>query len=430
MLSFVAVFNGRFFPYRPGARAYLPMGLRPTGLQVLLFAAGALFVWGQWRAGRSGMADFRVYFDAAATWAAGGSPYGQAFGVSSGFYKYAPVALVPFFPLVALGWAAARWVYWALLLALFAWGMPRLLEGMHRLLSAGQTHSPIPHRALLMLALVLCSSHHVGRELLLGNVNAVLLAALGGWWWTLNRAARFDDTAPGEASGRGLWTGVAAVGLGAIWAFKPHFLVLLPWLVVRRPLQHAVLSVLAFAGWLLLPAIGVGWEENLGLLGEWWETIRMHNTDTSHSSNTLASWWGLQAPWNAVPPLLVMAAWGAWVLHRRRRGVGERGAFLEVAVVVALLPNLVHTDTEHFMWSLPLVAVWLLRVADARYWPSAGQRWGVASGLVLCMVPYALGTPDLWGRELAAWLERGGPLGAANLILVAGAVWMWPGRTN
>ena len=420
MLSFAPVFNGRFFHPRAGAWAHRFAALRPTGMQVLLFAAGALFVWGQWRVGRSGMADFRVYFDAAAAWWAGESPYGRAFGVSSGFYKYAPVALVPFLPLVALGWTAARWVYWALLLALFAWGIPRLLDGMHRLLSAGQTHSPTPHRTLLTFALVLCGSHHLGRELLLGNVNAILLAALGGWWWVLTRSTRFDAVT----------TGVAAVGLGAIWAFKPHFLVLLPWLVLRKPLHHAVLSVLAFAAWLLLPALGVGWEENLGLLREWWETIRMHNTDTSHSSNTIASWWGLQAPWNAVPPLLVMAAWGGWVLRRRRQGVGERGAFLEGAVVVALLPNLVHTDTEHFMWSLPLVAVWLLRLAEARNWPSVGQRWAVGAVLALCMVPYALGTPDLWGSETAAWLERGGPLGVANLLLVLGAVWMWPQRTT
>lgn len=381
----------------------------------LLFLGGVYVSW-QWHVGRSGMADFRVYFDAASLALKGSSPYGQAFGVSSGFYKYAPVALVPFLPLVALGWFWARWVYWGILLVGLAWGLPRLVDGIGRRLGHS---SPSPGmRSWVMVGLAIIGSHHLGRELLLGNINALLLLALGVWWSWVGRSG------PAEAVGGRAVAGGALMGL--VWAFKPHFLVLLPWMMVRKPPIHAVLSVVAFGVALLLPALGLGWSTNLAWLQDWWETIRMHNTDTSHSANTLSAMLGLSSPWSTLLTAASLGAWGGWVLWGKFRSINRDRPFWEAAAGVALLPNWVHTDTEHFLWSLPWVAVWLWRLADARAWEGTGSRWRwvVGAVLVLCCIPYTTGTPDLWGRELAAWLERGGALGWANVVLVLGGLWL------
>ena len=50
------------------------------------------------------LSDFNVYYGAADALMNGEQVYGKSFGLSSGFYKYSPEALVPFLPFAFLMW--------------------------------------------------------------------------------------------------------------------------------------------------------------------------------------------------------------------------------------------------------------------------------------------------------------------------------------
>jgi hypothetical protein len=78
--------------------------------------------------GRNQMADFRVYYDACQHFLDGSQVYGQAYGVSSGFYKYSPFAVIPFIPLALLPYGLASIIYYFVVMILFVEVTSRVFE--------------------------------------------------------------------------------------------------------------------------------------------------------------------------------------------------------------------------------------------------------------------------------------------------------------
>jgi hypothetical protein len=209
-------------------------GGRRVLLALLLLVA--LQAW--WAKARRG-SDFGVFQTAARRFLAGE----QLYRLSDGDYpfKYAPVAAVPFVPLVHLPEVAAS-LFWVLLSAVALWRV---------LCWCGEERSGPPPLSthLAVLVLLLPFSVHL---FALAQSDAVLL------WLVVESESRARSRP---------WLS------GALWAaaclVKLPFLVLLPLAVLWREWRRLAGLLVGSATLLALPALRYGWAENLELLASW-----------------------------------------------------------------------------------------------------------------------------------------------------------------
>ena len=355
---------------------------------------------------RLNMWDLKVYYGAYEELLKGNSPYGQSFGLSSGFYKYSPTAALLFVPLFALGWKASMVIYYVLIGGSMVLALPEILKDQWSRFTEGLKDNWLP----LLLILVLLGGH-LSRELFLGNVNWLLFLGLLVLF-------KFRNSSPI----------ISGIVFGLLLVFKPHFIFIIPWLIVRMKWKVLLFSLLSFAMFLLFPSLFFGWDQNLIWLSEWLGAMKAHNVDLWESANTIYHLFQvftmhlLPGPLAVVLMLLLVA--GAIFLmtikhYKREKSTSKTSInheYLEYFIIIALIPNLVHTDTEHFLWATPLILIFAAHVVKMNKW-----FWWL--GFAICAIPFGLATPDLWGRAGADWLVKSGAIGAANLFMVLSAYW-------
>lgn len=387
---------------------------RAKASHIVLGVSLSAFVLVNLANGRLWMADFKVYFDAAGEWLAGNSPYGRSHGLSSGFYKYAPVALLPWVILQPLGWAVSSKLYLLLMLSSMIWALPKFVIHVFRMLRSPQVKLNHP-TAWTFIIFVLLSLQHLSRELLLGNVNWFLLLGIAVWWSRMQKAKHEKAHAI-----------VNGLLLATICVFKPHFGILLLWLVWRRPKRYLLWTVAWGLLLLLLPSLWLGPQGNILLLMDWAGALLDHNTARITSFNTISGVLGLanSGVYALFPVVLAVAGLIFWIgAERSAEGYNES---LEIMVLVGIIPSLVLTDTEHFMWSFPLLVWWCVILTNQTFWHQVPNWDRVLTTIVfsLVMIPYSLASSDLWGEKVGVFFEHGGPLGIANLFLILGSLWM------
>jgi len=349
------------------------------------------------------MADFRVYYDAADALLHGDTVYGKAFGVSSGFYKYSPFACIPFIPLALLPYGIASVFYYLLTTAAICWFSLRVSKVI-------TDTENLPNLALPILTCFFLIDH-LERELHLGNVNLLLLIALFECYILLK-------------SNRN-WKGGALYGI--VLLFKPHFLLLLPYLIWKKRIASVVACLSAVGIGLLIPFIALGWKQNMQLIQQWGNAMGDHNIALQLSPNTL---YGLinktffsssAGAWLVIACLALVASFIAWFIIRNDRIAGKAWSsevrYTEFFLLIALVPNLVHTDTEHFMWVWPLLA---LAIREAMK-PETPWRTTRIALLALAFIPFALNSPDIVGSKIRLLFDEGG-LGLANVLILVCAL--------
>jgi alpha-1,2-mannosyltransferase len=349
------------------------------------------------------MADFRVYYDAANALLHGNTLYGKAFGVSSGFYKYSPFACIPFIPLAVLPYSIASVIYYGITAAaiiFFSVRVSTYLQGT----SANQ-------RLLLPLLAGLFLIDHLERELHLGNINLILLIAL-------------FETFIALKSNQNIRGGVF---YGLVLLFKPHFVLLLPYFIWKKRFKTVAASVASVAFGLFLPAVALGWKENMSLLNKWFGAMSDHNLALQRSPNTIYGLLnntfldGQAGSWLIAVTLLLVAVLVAIFILRNDRIAGEKWStnlrYQEFFLLIALVPSLVHTDTEHFMWIWPLLALSIYGLLNK----DVKQTWLGIILLALAFIPFAINSPDLVGNRLQLLFDEGG-IGLGNLLIIAAAL--------
>jgi hypothetical protein len=372
--------------------------------------------------GRSWMHDFRVYHGAAGSLLRGEELYGVSHGLGTGIFKYAPFMAFLFVPLAVLPYALASSIHYALIVAAFIGSMVlanRLLQ--QHLFTDGRSSS----RLLFLAALVVIV--HLHRELHLGNINMMLL-------WLLLLA--LHHVLDGRERLGGLLIGLAILA-------KPHFLILLPLLVMRGLWRPLLFTGIALVAGLMLPALFMGWKGNLALHDQWFHHMARHNASLVYTGgegyeavNTLYSLVHrtIVAPFTSLPPswtpLVVLGSVAILfallvLVNRRRNGRQHKPSLLlEFLLLVALVPSLTLTDTEHFLFALPLVMMvmhsamqpgrpsWLLPLTIAVFF-AYGGNWEDALG------------------PLSPRMVHYGVLGLGNILLILLTVHLFlQGRFN
>jgi len=305
--------------------------------------------------GRFWLNDFRVYYGAGDALFTGEPLYGVAHGLGTGVFKYAPVLAMVYAVFALLPYGLAASLQYALITLAFLDGIRRIDRLVREELLGGRKASYLP----LFLIGITCVVH-LHRELHLGNINMMLL-------WLLVVALE------ALLAGKHSWGGVL---LGAAVLAKPHFLVLIPLLVLRGRSRTTGAALLTVALGLLLPTTIFGWGGNLSTHAAWFAAMAEHNTaliyvtgDDYRAVNTIYSFLHrvLLRPFIGVPHNMeayvilgvIASLFGLLVLmdRVREKTMGTRNAFaFEYLLLIALVPSITLTDTEHFLFVAPLVA--------------------------------------------------------------------------
>jgi hypothetical protein len=186
---------------------------------------------------------------------------------------------------------------------------------------------------------------------------------------------------------------------------------------------------------LILPALFVGWSANGMLHREWLDQMARHNSaliylggsayenvNTVYSLLHRAVLGKLGAPGGNGEALVVLAfiaaAIGALVLRDlRTHPTGPRrtrALVFHFLLLLALVPSLTLTDSEHFILALPLVLFVAIQLK------AAASRWAL-----LAAIPAFLLYGGNWEDALGPLSERMihfGVLGMGNLLVIALAV--------
>lgn len=355
---------------------------------------------------RSGVANFEVYYKASEMLLDGQDFYGVSLDGGEGYYKYAPICTVAFIPFTFIPYAFADAVYYFMVLASFIVFTLFIIYWLEKEIGI------IPKSLGWLILLVnLFLVDHFERELHLGNLNVFLHIGFFSVFVLLQRGKRI----------------AAAILNGVLLLFQPWFALISVYFLMKGKWKHVVASLLFFSLGLVLPILFLGVDKNMELLKAWTEFYIHPNYLLADSPNTLYgiyNMWvlspmGFHSSWSLVVSIQVFILLAVFALIQRNKKYNNPiwCGFFEISIVLAVIPNLIHTDTEHFMWSWPLLVMIFILLQEVT--TSARIWWSFIMAIIF--IPFVVNSPDIVGRKWMLIFDEGGFLGFANfLILLVG----------
>jgi len=342
------------------------------------------------------LSDFNVYYGAADALMNGEQVYGKSFGLSSGFYKYSPEILVPFLPFALLKYDVAAVLFYLLNAGILVLLLNEFKRTFFKEISWGK-------EVWFMLAMTfLFFGDQLERELFLGNVNALLLLLT---LWSV-RSIENNQRAK------------AGLIYAVVLCFKIHFLILLPYFILKKEWKVLLYTIVGIAGMSLTLFICVPSRFVL-LHSQWLKAVQAHNVQLDHSPNTI--YFVIQkilsslhmAVISVAAVLIGLSIAGLTYLKFIWKNIGKGFQSNEALILLALIPVLTHTDTEHFLWAMPFFLMILMTIST---WNKKGKIIGYAA-LVLASIPFLFNSPDIVGRGLSKQLDEGG-IGLSLMLLL------------
>lgn len=368
--------------------------------------------------GRFWMNDFKVFYLAAKSFLQGEPVYHQQFGLSSGFYKYSPLSLLIFIPFSLLPYFYAKLIYYLICTCFISLTIIASKKIWREVFGDKMQDSIY----ILIIAAIIAGGH-LFRELHLGNINLLLLFALLS---TLKLILSKKEKSAGLL-------------LALIILIKPHFIVLIPLLFIREK-NITLLSMTAglMIGF-FIPAFIVGFGENITLHLEWINTIVRHNASFLDSQNTIhIIFYNLfvryiYADAGMFYMILLVALVALFILifvlrnlRHERSSNDFRPASLnftfEFLLIISIIPNLVLTDTEHFMYSLPLIVFILIFLFYS-------MNFNIIIISAIAFLLYIGNWGDFLG-EYSYVVAHYGSLGIGNLIIAGISLYVFTKKFN
>jgi len=361
--------------------------------------------------------DFQVYYDAATNFFSGKTVYGITFGLGSGYYKYSPFALFIFYPLTWVSYDVAKVIYFIILSLLIVITVIKSDRLVKEKLFGQLDTKP---RLLILLIITIAFLQHIYYELHLGNINILLLLlSLYALYLLLKKKE---------------WATGLILALAIL--IKPHFLILLPWLFLRKRFIaiSSCISGIAFGLW--IPSLYIGFNANMQLLAQWKETMLRHNISPVDGQDTIYSWFYritgssiAEASQNLyVLSVLVFVAllmFAFYIYNKRREpeiadnnGLEIKNSVFEYLILIALIPNLTVTDSEHFLFSVPIIA-WVINYLFIR---KPGYLLTVLVVMILFL--YGGNLREAIGAPASKWMTTTGILGLGNILLIGMSVFL------
>ncbi len=362
--------------------------------------------------GRFWLNDFKVFYEAAKALLANEKVYGIPFGLETGFYKYSPFTLLFFIPFTLVPYNIASIIDF-ILIALAAISTIVLLVQIIR----KNNGLPSPPKTITYLLILLCVINHLVRELHLGNTNMILLLLL-----TLSIKLALESKY------------ISSSALIAITILtKPYFLIcLLPYLLIKKykSIVYVFVWLLAFV---IVSGAAIGFEKSFSLYSEWILAMKEHSTylSSNHTFFALLSFYiGVKIPSSFGIIILgiigILSFAYLWLKNGKNQievsKNFEQVFLLYYFILIALIPSILITDTEHFLFSLPLIVLLFLKVKQE-------NKFAYTIFFIVLMFLYGGNSSDLLGKSLAGKVEDWGLLGIGNLIIIFVAIYLL-GRQN
>ena len=342
------------------------------------------------------LSDFNVYYGAADALINGEQVYGKAFGLSSGYYKYSPEILVPFLPFALLKYDVAAVLFYLINSGIILLLLNEFKQTFFKSYEWGR------EVWFFLIVTVLFFGDQLERELFLGNVNALLLLLT---LWSV-RSIENNQRAK------------AGLIYAVVLCFKIHFLILLPYFILKKEWKVLLYTVVGLLGMLLILFLCVP-GRFVVLHSQWLKAVQAHNVQLDHSPNTI--YFVIQkilssahmAVISVAAVLIGLSIAGLTYLKFIWKNIGKGFQSNEALILLALIPVLTHTDTEHFLWAMPFFLMILITVST---WYKKGKI--TAAIVLLCAsIPFLFNSPDIVGKGLSKQLDEGA-IGFALILLL------------
>ncbi len=359
---------------------------------VLLFCG--LFVFVEFNNGKFWTNDFKVYYEATRAFFNGLNPYGQSYGLETGYFKYPPFVLFIFAPITAHSYVVAQFIHVALMGLSLMVSIPILKKTITGLFPQRSNKK----RTWNFYAVFFMGAIAIAREFHMGNINVWLLL-----FFSLGFQAFTNDHTLKSC----FWWSLMII-------FKPFMIaVIIPLLILKK--WRLILGLASFGLiYFLFPILKLGWTGNLGIWNNWYQAISAHG-DYIISYNAIGyllnTHFNLPVSW--VGPILVLLILiGLMIFDGHKHGQSLQRNAIWVVVFIAFVPNFFITDTEHFLISIPLFVFLFTLLPSAKNW----KYWLVFS---LAMLLFSFNSNDLLGRTISDFLYDKGAVGVGNLIFIS-----------
>ncbi len=347
------------------------------------------------------MNDFKVYYLAGKAFFNNQEIYGVQFGLASGYYKYSPVFLLIFSPYLIFGYKTACIIH-AFILA---------IATILTLISAKEIYQKIinqrelQNRYLFIFAIFIIVNH-LFREIHLGNLNMiiVMLLCLG-----IQQILNEKQIVPGFF-----------IALAIL--IKPYLIILAIPLFFHKKFGF-LMSLGAWLGILLIsPITYLGFNKFILMNKHWIHEIFQHGAYlySNHTFTSLIRQYVTEALNDHSHLYFLIAFTLAYVLIyfallKKYSAISEKNNSKSLVfsyfILLSLIPNILITDTEHFLYSTPIILFSIYSL-----YSNLNTKYIIA--FVIFSILYAINSPDILGKFLSAKFEDLGILGMANLGLI------------
>lgn len=351
--------------------------------------------------GRFWLNDFKVYYSAAQALLNGTQVYGQSFGLSTGFYKYSPFTLLCFSPTTLLSFELACAIHF-FVIAICTICSFLLIQSLLRIthLSA-EVHK---ENAVLYIGFI-CIVNHLTRELHLGNVNMLIV-------FLVSACLYFN------AKNQYLFAGIS---LGLALLIKPYLLVLALPLFLYKKYKILFYTIVSIATAILSFTILFGLSYSYNLHLEWLRAMIEHNSYliSHHTVFSILNQIGVlfahqnqQLYLLAFVGLTYVGTYFSFIHKHHETENNQQNLIVAFFIFLSMLPNILITDTEHFLFCLPVIIIVLNYLMILK-----NNFFNVL--FILIILAYGANSSDLLGNHLSDNFENWGVLGIGNLALIS-----------
>lgn len=352
---------------------------------------------------RLSLNDFRVYYEATNAMLANGQVYGIAWGLDSGYFKYSPFILLLFSPFALLPFSLSGIIYSVIIIIALIISFLII-----RSIASGYFFGKqIKYENLALIIGLITISNHIYRELHLGNTNILLLLLV---LISLKLVLK----------GKDFWGGFL---FSFALLLKPYLLllVIVPFFHKKWKMFPGILSMLALQA--VIMVIVWGGAKTYAFHTEWISTMFTH-IKGSNSNNIAFFLEAFLGPvHSAISSYLIIIISGlllsVFIIYNSVLNLGKpltdiqlrKNYSIEWLLVFAALPNIVNTDTEHFMSALPLI-IFLL------YYLLQNRNYYLTVLVFIAFILYGTNSNDLVGDTIGNFYDRIGAIGIGNILII------------
>lgn len=354
--------------------------------------------------------DFKVYYLAAKSLVEGTPVYGVSFGLSTGFYKYSPFTLLLFTPGLLFNFSTAIVIqYFVISLSTIA-----SILLIQNIINKYLFNTTLLNKNLILMLAFVCVFRHLFREVHMGNLNMIIVLMLNlGLLFTLKS--------------KYILSGIC---IGIVVLIKPYFLLLmLPFLIYGK-LKTIVSTGLTIVVAVIIPFLIFGFSQGLSLHQNWLNSMLAHNTYL-YSYETIFSLLKMYLFTN-IPNVFQVIIIATLIIiylfvflnlknkaksNEKKELLNNSNFIVGFLVLLAIIPNLLITDTEHFLFTTPLI----LYILNYLF---INKNKVETTVFIIIILLYAAFTTDVIGNVFTNKIDSMGMLGLSNLFIIGFSIYI------